>query len=193
MLVDRYCSICQEEANLHCRMCCKHYCFDHMCHHLQVAHEDNSYTIRLQNERDLDEDKSIQTINSNEHVSFPFGHNSLPASNIQADAKSPSTYTEAELQEQLEYHRSQARRIRNELERRALFASGVVPHDHLGCKTDWDSYSKRKYNNVSTRSNRSRLPKSISSAIQILSNNLRYGAISVEQIKAQIEASRTKS
>jgi hypothetical protein len=185
MELDRTCKLCPESANCYCRMCAAHYCPDHYCHHLQVAHEDNSYTKRLQ--VDINEEGKFYV---SERLQSPiqpvqYESNLFKKSQIRIDANNPQSYSQAELQEAYDFHRNQSRRIRAELERRALFASGVVA-------TDWTSecfLSKKQRKNKNLQSKPSNKQ---SRAIQFLCDRLRSNHISLGQIKAQITAYQAK-
>jgi hypothetical protein len=177
MEIDRVCNVCNEEASLFCRMCKQHCCWEHLCSHLAVAHEDNSYTQRLgddfnENERS-DEKRSLGIPRDN--LETAQGTNLLPHDN-----RTIQSYSQAELQERYDYHRSQTRRIKAELERRALFDSGAIPNEHLS-----SAYYKEKLQRVQQR--RKILPKSASSAVSLLSDRLRSGQVSVEYIQRELK------
>jgi hypothetical protein len=178
MVTNRICTICAiDEASLYCRLCSKYYCWEHPCTHLSAAHEDNSYTQRLGDNynEDLGSGESSRTTTIQEPAY------SIGAVPIQSDRVSIQSYSDGELHAAYDYHRTQTRRIRAELERRALFATGVVPTEHLS-----SLYYGQKL--ASKRTVRSRkLPKSHAASISLLCASLRRGNISVEYIKCKLE------
>ena len=175
--VERSCNVCNEEASLFCRMCKQHCCWEHLCSHLAVAHEDNSYTQRLGDDLDYKNEKS-RNLHGDEETELL---SSSEVSNIlPSDNRTIQSYSQAELQERYDYYRSQTRRIRAELERRALFDSGAIPNEHLS-----SAYYKEKLQRVQQR--RKVLPKSASSAVSLLSDRLRSGQVSVEYIQHELK------
>src|SRR5271154_6244896 len=115
MEIERICSVCPEEAPMFCRMCNLHYCPDHLCLHLNVAWETNTWT-----RRNNSDSGGVRTPVLSGHEFDDAGRDY-----IQDAPKSILSYTEAELQAQYNFYLSQARRIRVELERRCLPLAGA--------------------------------------------------------------------
>src|SRR5271154_585916 len=115
MDIDRICSVCPEEAPMFCKMCSLHYCPDHLCLHLNVAWESNTWTRR----NNSDSEGCGRAEQSNE----PDRNYEEPT--IPTAPRTILSYTEAELQAQYNFYLSQARRIRVELERRCLPLPGA--------------------------------------------------------------------
>lgn len=178
MVTERTCNSCAEEANLFCRICNTATCWDHMCSHLQVAHSDNSYTQRLGDEiYDDRRSGAFSRDDENEIRSVSPRTNILPA-----DKQSICSYTQEELQTAYDYHRAETRRIRAELERRALFASGVVPTEHLS-----SSYYEKELRRKPVQQRRRVLPLGVSRSVEILAGQIRLGNISVEYVKHKLQ------
>jgi hypothetical protein len=187
MEIDRFCA-CGEEANCYCKLCTQWYCWEHHCHHLQVAHESNSYSIRL--DREIDENQTIrecviQTERSSSNGNVFNRSGSAEKSLLLSTLQPLGSYSEQELQELHDYYRTQARRVRNELERRALFDSGVTP-------TDFGSYflkQQRVRQNISRNGRNSnnrtfKQSKSLQTAQQTLLDSVRSGILSLAQIES---------
>lgn len=177
--VERSCNVCNEEASLFCRMCKQHCCWEHLCSHLAIAHEDNTYTQRL---GDAYEDSAIRDGNTEQESPTSFnstfnGENILPLTK-----QTIQSYSETELHRAYDYHRAQTRRIRAELERRALFDSGVVPTIHLS-----GSYYEKELRRNSIRARSRSLGKGASASFDLLLNQLRKGYVSLEYIKCKLE------
>ena len=177
MDIDRFCNVCKEDASYFCRMCSLHFCSEHLCLHLNVAWEANSWTHR--NTENYDEDNGVRE-DGNDRFEQCLDE-SISRTDIQNNAKPLPAYTEAELQSQYKFYLSQARRIRTELERRAISLESPEERE------------QRESNALKIRSNKpfiqkkSRtVSKSISSHIGVLLHSLRHGNISLEYIKAQI-------
>jgi hypothetical protein len=176
MDVERECSVCREEAPMFCRMCSLHYCPDHLCLHLNVAWETNTWTRR-------NDAGNIR----NERISAGKTYGDEPRREVQ-DAlshpipntpKSLPAYTEAELQAQYNFYLSQARRIRVELERRCLSAEGASQSKQkLPYAWEQEQRNKPKY--------RKTLPKSATYAVGLLLNQMRAGTLRPDQIATRI-------
>jgi hypothetical protein len=163
LALERTCTQCGEDANLYCRLCKLNYCWEHPCHHLSAAHEDDSYTQRLGDE--IHASLAIRDIENNQ----------TPEPTIRPDTRTIQSYSLQELQTLYDKHRAEARRIRAELERRTLFASGVVPNAYA-----FDSYNRKKLQAKSPKPRR--LPRSDAAAVSLLSDKLRNGEVTVEYI-----------
>lgn len=179
MEIERTCCKCEEEANCFCRMCKSHYCPDHYCFHLQVAHEDNSYTERLKDE----ENRRVRASNEAQQTQAETPDANVLLTNVQ----NLGTYSTEELSQLLDDYRAQARKIRNELERRELFASGVIPRKYF----DADDYSAR-LQRVHERKRRSsvvsgKLSQSNYKSVQVLLDSIRRGIVSVEEIEKKLK------
>src|SRR5271155_3620054 len=162
MDIDRICSVCPEEAPMFCKMCSLHYCPDHLCLHLNVAWESNTWTRR--NNSDSSTSRiPIKTDVLDEGVA------------ISLAPKSILSYTEAELQAQYNFYLSQARRIRVELERRCLpLASPAESKQKRPV-----SWERRECNKHKPRK---AVPKSATHAVELLLNQMRLGGIRAEQV-----------
>jgi hypothetical protein len=183
--VDRKCSVCLEEAPMFCRMCNLHYCPDHLCLHLNVAWEENTWTRRNSSEQhDNDSSRIRESLHGttyDEDTGFE----------VQATPKPLPAYTEAQLQAQYNFYLSQARRIRIELERRCLPLSGAEEGAQKR-PVSWERLHSDK------RKPRKTLPKSTTYAVELLLNRLRSGALSLEDIRtgigiAQMRAAKKNS
>jgi hypothetical protein len=160
-----------------CRMCNTHQCTEHLCLHLNVAWEGNSWTKR--HERDYENQRSpTQNTSSNiygDEVEYDTTANSLPEPQVQPTAKPLCAYSEAQLREQYEFYTSQARRIRIELERRSLPASSPM-----------EGGRKRQY--VSPRmdvpkpKSRTSLGKGAAYSRDVLLSKIRSGDLTLEQL-----------
>jgi len=176
MDIDRFCNVCKEDASYFCRMCSLHFCSEHLCLHLNVAWEANSWTHR--NTEDYDEDQGVREDGNGRFeqcVDEP-----IPRTDLQNTPKPLPAYTEAELQSQYKFYLSQARRIRTELERRAISLQSPEEAEvfqHLQRNKNRVLHSKRKRS----------LPISASRAVSVLLDSLRHGNISLEYIKAQMQ------
>jgi hypothetical protein len=162
-----------------CRMCNLHYCVEHLCLHLNVAWEGNSWTKR--HERDYENQRS-STQNTSEdiygdEVEYDTTANSLPEPQVQRTAKPLCAYSEAQLREQYNFYTSQARRIRIELERRSLPAT-----DLLGHKPRSQPFLPRHDNAARRKPRNTRLGSSATSAYELLLSRIGTGSISVEQV-----------
>jgi len=172
-----------------CRMCNLHYCPDHLCLHLNVAWETNTWTSRNNNdgERLRNSDDSAKR----EYVdvqSSQWDEDSEPS--IPNTPKSILTYTEPQLQAQYNFYLSQARRIRVELERRCLPLAGTPQsRPERTIPRNCTQYNKPK--------RRSTVPKSATYAVELLLNRIRAGTLSAEAIQqgiavAQMRAAKLK-
>lgn len=179
MEVERNCSVCQEEAPMFCRLCSTSYCPDHLCLHLNVAWETNTWTKRNSNDSEGTRESDIPKSNSRNDASLDI--NSINSTYLETKTDLPNppksilTYTEAQLQEQYNFYLSQARRIRTELERRAISLSGTSASGR-----DFHA-SFERHEPIRKKSNH-KLPKSATYAYELLLGKLRSGHISVEQV-----------
>src|SRR5271155_4893769 len=167
MDIDRICSVCLEEAPMFCKMCSLHYCPDHLCLHLNVAWESNTWTRRNNS------DSEGSRILYNDGVDAQSYEDSEPT--IQAAPKSILSYTETELQAQYNFYLSQARRIRIELERRCLPLASPAE----GKQKRPVSWERRECNKHKPRK---AVPKSATHAVELLLNQMRLGGIRAEQV-----------
>src|ERR1700690_1791150 len=123
MQVERTCITCNEEELMFCRMCNTHQCTEHLCLHLNVAWEGNSWTKR--HERDYENKRSESHYSSENYDEYEDDVGEQPAESsaapeIPSAPKPLCAYSEAQLREQYTFYTSQARRIRIELERRSV-------------------------------------------------------------------------
>lgn len=197
METDRYCNVCNDLASYFCRMCSTHYCAAHLCLHLSVAWESNSWTKR--NEREIeDENKTIRTLSGSierygqcdeecESLQKIYVNNRM---DISHNAKSVATYSQAQLQAQLQFYMSQARRIRAELERRAVSLESVeeIERRQFNFRANRNITSSQKL-----YSPKSTISRQFNKHTTVLSSSLRSGYISLEYIIAQINALAKKS
>lgn len=185
MNIDRNCTVCNEDAQFFCKMCSTHYCTEHLCLHLNVAWENNSWTKR--NEREMDENTRFRNRTDEEQIwSGDEDRSNERKPILPSNAKSVAAYTEAELQAQYNFYLSQARRIRNELERRALsFASGTET-------SNVQSVFKHP-NRVQKRSRQQTLRPTIRKQLTILHDQIRRGGISLQLVIDVLEKSVDKS
>jgi len=175
MDIERECSVCKEDASYFCRMCNLHYCVEHLCLHLNVAWENNTWTRRHENEncesRDVDAyGAGLQTTTNSRDT-------------IQDNAKSLPAYTEEELQTQINFYMSQARRIRAELARREVFAKNP---SHL---PQGFNFSRFKSDSNTTK----RYPKSKYNSVRLLSDQLRSGTINLAYVQNRLEYWQAKA
>lgn len=182
METDRYCTVCNDLASYFCRLCSTHYCAAHLCLHLSVAWESNSWTKRNEKEIDNENTRSRES----ESVQLENSENATAA--ISSNAKSVATYSQTQLQAQLQFYMSQARRIRAELERRAVFIESVPKQEIFQrSKCYKDGIQKQPIRRVRRSSIHT------TRAISILCDSLRSSNISLEYIIAQINALAKKS
>lgn len=173
MEVDRECSVCQEEAPMFCRMCNLHYCPDHLCLHLNVAWETNTWTKR--NSNDSERIRNTDDTHIQEYVDVQSEQrNEEGCDLLQNPPKSILSYTETQLQEQYNFYLSQARRIRTELERRAVSLAGAPSGEEF--KNSW------QIPHIPKPKSKRGLGKSATSNFELLLDKLRAGHISYEQI-----------
>jgi len=177
MDIDRECSVCKELASYFCRMCSAHYCAEHLCLHLSVAWESNTWTNRNKGEWDESTD-----VRENERSDSPTVYSQEKAVRdlLPHTPKLVGTYTETQLQASYQFYLSQARRVRTELERRAVLIEGALPRESKSVI----SFSRGN----GSRSRRKTFPASASKHIQVLQDNIRTGTISLEQVTARIRA-----
>lgn len=177
MVVERECIVCKEDALYYCRMCLSHFCVEHLCMHLSVAQEENSYT----NREIKDESKASRNASYAATISNP---NSFSDDAVSDDLQSLESYSEEKLRELYYIYSNATRRIRFELESRALSTQSSEE------KFIFQQVSKR---NKVQKSMARRMPTpgiSARRAVYILSNNLREGNISIEYIIARMNAFR---
>jgi hypothetical protein len=177
MQVERTCITCNEEALMFCRMCNTHQCTEHLCLHLNVAWEGNSWTKR--HERDY-EDQRSSTQNTSEdiygdEVECDTTANSLPEHQVQPTAKPLCAYSEAQLREQYHFYTSQAKRIRIELERRSLPAEGLLPSGRV-------KYNAPQARKLPGRQRSVSLGRGATCSYELLLSKIRAGDLSVEDI-----------
>lgn len=169
MNIDRTCHVCNEDASYYCKMCLLHFCSEHLCLHLNVAWENNSWTKRNQEAGDKYDHRDVGSIQAS------CVENEFQKSNLLSDnAKSLPSYSEEELQQQLNFYMYQARRIKHELARRALFDPSAL---------------LLKPNSYGPRQKRLRVQgrtKSISNAVDILLSELRAGNLSAADISTKL-------
>src|SRR5271155_705656 len=134
MDIDRICSVCPEEAPMFCKMCSLHYCPDHLCLHLNVAWETNTWTRRNNSDSDSSRGLAESGLQTEYEVRDV----------LQAAPKSILSYTETELQAQYNFYLSQARRIRVELERRCLPLAGASESKQKR-KVPWNPLQHNKH------------------------------------------------
>jgi hypothetical protein len=183
MVIDRFCSVCNEDANYFCRMCSRHYCAEHLCLHLNVAWENNSWTRRNDNEN-IEIRRGIYSLqfSSEESDEVPcLEKNKDTKITIPTNAKSVATYSIPELEEQLRHYIVQARRIRAELERRSISIESLA-----------DSESRRLYSQSKRKPPRRGYARGVSRSIEILCSALRTGTLSLDAILMQMRAPSTK-
>lgn len=175
MEIDRYCCVCNEDASYFCRMCATHQCAQHLCLHLNVAWETNTWTRRNSND-----DTGVREVCECDGIcdDGDFSRDILPST-----PKPLPAYTETELQSQYKFYLTQARRIRTELERRAV--SLESPEE--SASRELLSQRSRKHSPRAYVRERV-LQRSISKHVEVLLSNLRSGNIKVEQISACIKA-----
>ena len=165
-----------------CKMCNLHYCPDHLCLHLNVAWESNTWT-----KRNSDDNQGIgQGISSNtlrEQYDEP---NIDRGIEIQIAPRSILSYTETELQAQYNFYLSQARRIRVELERRCLPLAGA-PEGKQKRPVSWERRECNKHKPRKT------VPKSAAHAVELLLNQMRLGGIRVDQVIKGIEIAQMRA
>ncbi len=171
MEVERICSVCAEEAPMFCRLCNLHYCPDHLCLHLNVAWETNTWTKR--NNNDSQGSRIPEKYAEAESSDCEFEHRERDA--IPNTPKSLLSYTEAQLQAQYNFYLSQARRIRTELERRAVFIASVETSE----RRSNGSFAGIQHTHNKPRRN---LPRSATYAYEFLLDKLRQGHISADQV-----------
>ncbi len=175
MQVERTCITCNEEALMFCRMCNTHQCTEHLCLHLNVAWEGNSWTKR--HERDYE----IQTSGADNSDAEEYGDEgeaTIPEPyQVQVAPKPLCAYSEAQLREQYNFYTSQARRIRIELERRSLPASSPV-----GCKSSQRSFLPRHNNAPQRKPRNTNLGKSATHSYELLLDRIRTGSLTPEQL-----------
>src|SRR5277367_236330 len=169
MDIDRICSVCPEEAPMFCKMCSLHYCPDHLCLHLNVAWESNTWTRRNNSDSEGCGESNYRT---EDDLDFE------PP--IQAAPKSILSYTETELQAQYNFYLSQARRIRVELERRCLPLEGAAQSKQKR-PVSWERRECNKHKP------RKAVPKSATHAVELLLNQMRLGGIRADQVIKGIE------
>src|SRR5271163_1492177 len=184
MDIDRICSVCPEEAPMFCRMCNLHYCPDHLCLHLNVAWETNTWTRRNNSDSEAAEpDSEGSGVFQQVHRERSYENS---AATIQAATKSILSYTETELQAQYNFYLSQARRIRVELERRCLpLASPAESKQKRPV-----SWERRECNKHKPRK---AVPKSATHAVELLLNQMRLGGIRADQVIKGIEIAQMRA
>lgn len=183
MEIDRYCSVCNSEAPMFCRMCSTHYCPDHLCLHLNVAWETNTWTRRNSSEQGYKAELEDECSGGGEVAESSVLDERVEIPNT---AKSLLSYSEAELQAQYHFYTSQARRIRIELERRSLPSTGAE-----ACKQR--QYVPPKRAQLASQHRRKVLPKSATYHVELLLSRLRLGQISAGQIAAGIEIAQMRA
>lgn len=187
METDRECVVCKEDASYFCRMCSLHFCSEHLCLHLNVAWETNTWTHRnTENyDEDIQEEKQDVDNRRNGILGSDSGlRNILPDGDyvLQNTPKPLPAYSESELQAQYKFYLSQARRIRTELERRAISLESPEEREQrqlLSRRTPYDKPRRIRDARV--------LPKSLSKHIEVLLSGIGNGSISLEYIKAQMQ------
>ena len=169
-----------------CRMCNTHQCTEHLCLHLNVAWEQNSWTKR--HERELHEYQTSESDISSEASSWDeeTDTNSPPESTtappLPSTPKPLCAYSEAQLREQYHFYTTQARRIRIELERRTLPASGAV-----GASTKQRTLLPRRDSATPVAGKRS-LGKGATASYELLLSRLRTGSITLDYIQSKLES-----
>jgi hypothetical protein len=185
MLPERTCITCNEEALMFCRMCSTHQCTEHLCLHLNVAWEQNSWTKRHEREYENQRSKSNnagETIYGDEVELADVADEPETARVLSSTPKPLCAYSEAQLRGQYNFYTSQARRIRIELERRTIPTEGV-----LECGRKQSKTLQRR--DVSQFRRKSPLGKSATSSYELLLSKLRSGSISLEYIQSKLDAS----
>jgi hypothetical protein len=186
------CSVCSDDGLYFCRICSTHFCAEHTCSHLSVAWESNSWTRRNADETGiLRRTSKVQT--DAEDVS---ADNTIQTQGLLSfDEQTLRAHSTQFLREQYNLYLDTARAIRNELERREVFATGK-PSVLAGLAFEHERGAnilrrQKRSNPVQVRSGR--VSKSASASIEILSRALRANCISVEQIAAIFAANNVKS
>ena len=185
MQVERTCITCGDDAALFCRLCATNQCYNHMCLHLSVAHSNNTWTKR--HERDYEDQRSEQSISSTGYDESEDGEHVVPPESTRAPPI-PSTpkplcaYSEAQLREQYHFYTTQARRIRVELERRTLHASGTMD----GRATRSPILPRPEHSKRSRRN--SQLGKGATASYELLLSRLRAGNITLDYIQSKLES-----
>ncbi len=179
MEIDRECCVCKEDASYFCRLCATHQCAEHLCLHLNVAWETNTWAHR--NKENYDEDSGVR---EDGHGRFEQCLDEpVPRTDLQNTPKPLPAYTEAELQTQYKFYITQARRIRIELERRAV--SLESPEENASRQL----LSQRSWKLSARAHIRPRVfPRSLSKHVEVLLSAIREHRISIEQASACIKA-----
>ena len=149
----RPCIVCNDEGLYFCRVCSSSYCFEHLCLHLSVAQESNSWTNRNNSEEPHE-----------------------PEAPAVGNEKALTSYTEEQLKSALNFYTSQSRAVRRELERRSLPISGAFTLEDERFNSPRNSY-KRKLN-----PGKPKLSKRAVEAQKVLIDALRANHISLEQM-----------
>ena len=183
MLEEQIChkASCFELANYHCKLCSAVFCSEHLCSHLSVAWESNTWTSRntpqFQSQGDEYDNKTVRTERDRKFENEPA---------ISSDAISLESYSIPELQEKYNLYLSLAREFRDELEKREVFGSSL-PTSYL--PPFYAPRESRKLQNIPIQS-RTRpkvLSKKLLSRIELLANSIRDGTISFAEVEAKLK------
>lgn len=181
----RPCSVCGDEGMYFCRMCSVAYCCEHLCLHLSVAWEENSWTKRNSQEEECsDEREEISNGNVADYGNvLPERYPNQPVtsrhSSLFSNEKALPSYSETQLKSALEFYRGQARRINRELERRALPLAGSFPIEQGQLLA-----RKPVKHRVTKRCGVTKIPKPIQNAFEVFANLMRTGRITPDELKA---------
>lgn len=164
--METKCLVCADEGLYFCRICSLYYCCEHLCSHLSVAWESNTWSTRENFNANNTRSGSIREQEADQHT----------RTTIQNNAKSLPACSEAELQESLDYYRFQIRRIRAELERRSLLVPGLYVGGS-GYTANFNTTHRRKPRNRRLDN------KGYNATVQLLCNLVRKGSFTVEQVE----------
>lgn len=179
------CSICSDDSGFYfCRLCCSHYCAEHLCLHLNTAWEDSTWSSREQESGELRYGLNTgleETIRGNdildkyqEEASSKAKTSSIPSP---LNPRTLPSISEKQLQNMLDFYATQARRIRAELERRSISISGL-DSEYERIRQGFSYTTKR-----SSVRNQNARNRNISKIVELFSRNVREGKMSIEQIE----------
>ena len=173
------CSICQDDSGFYfCRLCSTRYCAEHLCLHLSVAWESNTWSSREQERESAGVLKyGINTGNPDSQETSEQDSSANPTISQTPNSRTLPSFTEEQLQNMLDFYVLQARRIRAELERRAICISGVA-----------SEYDRLRQGSGYTRTrkavrNRSVGDRKLSKVVELFARNVRAGKMTLEQIE----------
>lgn len=204
MYEEPSCSICPDDGLYFCRICATRYCCEHLCSHLAVAWESNSWTqrsareIKEQYESEAVDDIGVrvsteETPSNGERLGNRPAHAPQPFE-VQISESLLRTCSTHELRARYNYYLDAARAYRNELERREVFASGNPSDAFLGFNERGRNSGVRAKSGLrgTVQVPSGRVPKSASRAVEILSRAIRTGCLSVEDVARAFRVNSNK-